>query len=133
MGMRRAHFFRDRARDLNLHEFAFADPGAPFARLAPVLPVANEFRPEGKCRALQRLGFVDRTSAVLQKLALRMSRNTQPTKVLCPVNVAALERWRGHFEKCGETADVTLSQIYEALLFAAFRTAGLASEAHPLG
>jgi hypothetical protein len=133
MRMRLTHLCRYRARDLDLHQFTLADPGAPFARLAPVSGVANKLRPEGKRSALKRLGFVDRAAAFLQKFALGVSRNTQPPDVFSPVDIAALERRRSHLEKCGQARNVALSQIDEALLFTAFRAAGLAGEAHASG
>lgn len=128
-----AHLRRDRPRDLDLHQFAFADPGAPIAGLAPVFRVADQFRPEGKRRALKRLGFVNRAAAFLQKLALGVSRNTQPPDVFSPVDIAALESRRRHFEKCRKAGNIGLRQIDEALLLTAFRTAGLATEAHVSG
>jgi hypothetical protein len=133
MGMRLAHLSRDRTRDLDLHQITFADTRAPLARFAPVFLVANQFGPERKRRALQRLGFVDRTAAVLEKFALGMSRNTQPPDVFCPVNITALERGRSHLEKCRQPGNIVFRQINEALLFTAFRAAGLAGEAHPWG
>jgi hypothetical protein len=131
--MRLAHLRRDCPRDLDLHQVTFADPGAPFAGLAPVLAIANEFRPEGKRRALERLGLVDGAAAFLEKFALGVSRNTEPPDVFRPVNIAALERKRSHFEKSREAENIALSQIDKALLFAAFRAAGLTGEAHALG
>jgi hypothetical protein len=131
--MRLAHLCRDRPRYLNLHQLTLADAGAPFARLAPVFRVSNEFRPEGKGGALQRLGFVDRTAAFLQKLALGVPRNAQPPDVFCPVNIAAFERRRGHSQKSRQAENIALGQIDEALLFTAFRAAGLAGEAHVSG
>jgi hypothetical protein len=133
MWMRLAHLFRYRPRDLDLHQFAFADARAPFARLAPVFLVANEFRPEGKRRALNRFGFVHRASAFLQKFALGVSGNTQPPDVFCPVDIAALERQGSYFEKRRQAENIALSQIDEALLFTTFRAAGLAGEAHVSG
>jgi hypothetical protein len=131
--MRLAHFRRDHACDLDLHQFTFAHAGAPFARLAPVFPVANEFRPERKRRALERLRFVDRASAFFQKLALGVPRNAQPPDVFRPVNITALERGGSHFDECRQAENIALGQVNEALLFTAFRAAGLAGEAHASG
>src|SRR5579863_6432560 len=61
-----------------------------------------------------------------------MSWHAQPPQIAGPVDVALLECRRTHLEESGKTRDIVLGQIDEALLFTAFRTAGLALEAHGL-
>ena len=78
---------------------------------------------------MKRFRRMHRTPAVLQKLTLRMSRDAQPPQVPRPVNVTPLKRGRGHLQEPSQSRNILLCQIDEALLLAAFRTAGLAFEA----
>jgi hypothetical protein len=71
-------------------------------------------------------------SAALQKLALRMPGNAQTPQILSPVNVAALEFRAGQAQIGREAIKVFFGQVDETLLFAAFRTAGLAFESHAM-
>lgn|SRR5579863_222467 len=126
------HVPRYRPRDINPHQLSLSNPRAPLPRFSPVPCIPHQFRPEGKRRALKRFRRMHRTPAVLQKPALRMSRHAQPAKVPRPVNIALLERRHAQFEERGQARNIVLGQIDEALLFAAFRAAGLALEAHEL-
>jgi hypothetical protein len=122
------HVSRNHSRNLYLHQVAFANSRTPFTSLAPIALIAHKLRPERKSRALKRLCLVDRATAILQKLALRMPRHTQPPQISRPENVAQFEGSLGHFEKCGKTRNVVLGQVNEPLPLAAFRTTSLALE-----
>jgi hypothetical protein len=122
------HGLRDAASRFYIDERSFADTRAPLRSLQPLAFVIHEFRPEGKCLALQRFGRVDGTAIGLQEGALHVAWNAEASQIFRAIDVAALENCRTDIEECGEAYDIVLGQVDEALLFAAFGAAGLALE-----
>jgi hypothetical protein len=133
--VRRPHDLRRGLRRFDIHQFTLTDTWTPSARLMPRLPAVDEFRPERKSTALGGFHLVNAAAPAFQKLALRMTGHPQPPCVLRPEDITAFEGWRVHVEVAGQTQNVFLREVNEALLFTAFRTAGLALEpqsGHPL-
>lgn len=119
----------DDPRDLNLHQLALANSGAPLAGFPPVFRVAHQLRPERKRGALERLRLMNGASTIFQKLALSVPRYAEATNIPGTVNVAPLERLGRHIEESCETRDVLFGKIDEPLLFTTLRAAGLTLEA----
>jgi hypothetical protein len=116
------------ARCFYIDERAFADARAPFRGLQPFALVIHEFGPERKGFALQRFRRVDGAAIRFQKNALGLTWNPEAAQVFSAIDVAALEYGGLDVEEVGETEDIVLGQVDEALLFAAFCAAGLALE-----
>jgi hypothetical protein len=127
--MRIPHIPRDNPCHLDLHQLAFPNTRTPFPGFSPILLIADKLRPERKRRALKRLGLMHRAPALFEKLALRMSRHTQPPHILCPVNIALFESRHRHFQERRQPRDIVLSEVHESLLLTAFRATRLAFEA----
>jgi hypothetical protein len=66
------------------------------------------------------------TPAILQKYAPGLPRSAQPSLLLRPIYILALEILQRHSQIRGQPENVGIRQIHEALPVAAARASGLA-------
>src|SRR2546430_1958411 len=130
--MRFLHLPRPLTRGFDLHQIALADPRTPRRRLWPLPLVIHQLRPKREDSALRRLHRMDRTSAVHQKMALHLTRDSQPKLPLGAINIAPLKLNRPHPQKLRDAREIGLRQVYKSFLRAAIRAAGLAFESQAL-
>jgi hypothetical protein len=69
---------------------------------------------------------MNRAATFTQKMALSMARRAQPQQSFGPVDVAALEIRRRHFEELRHAHEIGFGEVDETFLGAAIRTSGLA-------
>jgi CBS domain-containing protein len=75
---------------------------------------------------------MDPAPALVQEVAMRAARHTQPQTIAGPIHILAFESGRRHPNEFSSPLQVRLGQIHKSLLSATFRTSGLALKPHPL-
>lgn len=131
--MRLAHLTGLDLRGFDLNERAFSDARAVRRGLTPAAAAVDQFRPERKNPALNRLGRMDGTASFLQKRAVRRPRHTQAAQIAGPVNVLLFEARPRQTQESRGTRNIAFGEVHVTLLAAAGSAPGLAFEPQTFG